>query len=193
MAAPGRCLVPPSPPGPPQRFVRRLMSPYQPVEQPPDLGHRQGYQLFVQAGRAPFSLGFQRLAPDHRQAGVGQHRQGDVPVPAIPFTSTGPTHLSLSLKHSSSQRVRPPAPVPSRINRAEADVIGQLPGLGDAAPDQQPVPLARLLQGPDLHPRPIVYRGPLAPSPALRRTQPGSSTLGASRSARTVAIPCPCS
>ena len=32
-------------------------------------------------------------------------------------------------------------------------------------------------------------RGPLAPSPALRRTQPGSSTLGASRSARTCRHP----
>ncbi len=94
------------------------------------------------------------------------------------------THLSLGLLKAffdPTSSGHPHQFLQSRINRAEADVIGQLPGLGDArrTSSQYPLPGCRISTRAQSY-----TRGPLAPSPALRRTQPGSSTLGASRSAR---------
>ena len=86
MADPG--LMVPSPPGPGQRrFGPRHWPPDQPVQQPAHLGNRQRYQGFIPLRFSPFlaveaGIGF---LPDHHQAGMGQHGQGDVLVPALPF------------------------------------------------------------------------------------------------------------
>ena len=99
------------------------MSPYQPVEQPPDLGHRQGYQLFVPAGTAPFSPGppgsnAWRLTTA-RQAWASIARVMCRYQPSHFRTSywSRPTSPLASSKHSSmvqrgSNEFRPPAPVP---------------------------------------------------------------------------------
>ena len=50
--------------------------------------------VFRRGRSGPFFSSFHRLIPDHRQIGEGQHRQGDVPVPAIP-----PPHLVLVQAH----------------------------------------------------------------------------------------------
>ena len=145
------------------------MSPYQPVRA--TAGPRApsgGISFSYQAGRAglfPRTSLFQRLAPDGPPGRRGrQHRQGDVPaVPAIPFPDfiLVQTHLSLGLLKAffdgPTSSGGGPAPDSSRVvsTGPKSDVMQrQLPGLGDAAiENQQPVlPLARLLQGPDLHP-----------------------------------------
>ena len=98
------------------------MSPYQPVEQPPDLGHRQGYQLFVQAGTAPFAPG----PPGSNAWRLTTARQACRPPPSIARvmcryqpshfrTSTGPDPPLPWPPQSIlrwSNEFRPPAPVP---------------------------------------------------------------------------------
>ena len=89
VAAAGSGLMSPPPPGLRQyRFLRRVRLPDQMVEEPADLGNCHGNQGFIPFRLSPFLLlqtAF-ALLPDHRQVGMGQHRQSDVTVPAIPFS-----------------------------------------------------------------------------------------------------------
>ena len=91
----------------------------------------------------------------------------DVTVPAVP-----PAHFVLVQTHLAFGLLEalldgPPGSghphqfLQSGTGRAEAHVVGQLPGFGDAAPGQQPVALARFLQGPYLRPNPVVDPGGL--------------------------------
>ena len=76
--APGRCLVPP-------------LHREHPTAATHSCNRRSTAGVWSKLGEPPFPSEqmFQRLAPDHRQAGVGQHRQGDVPGISGPYWSSG--------------------------------------------------------------------------------------------------------
>ena len=96
-----------------------------------------------------------RLMSDYRQGGVGQHRQGDVPVPALPFAHFILVQPNLPLGLLKTPRwpneYPPPAPVPpglfllDRSTRSRPTLQAWLRCAGP-----KPVPLARLPYGPDL-------------------------------------------
>ena len=83
-----------------------------------------------------------RLMLDDRQIGVGQHRQGDVAVPALSPAYLVPirSHLLLGLLeaflHGPAAAVHLHQFAHCGSGRAKAHVIGQLIRLGNAAPGQ---------------------------------------------------------
>src|SRR5919106_50100 len=90
------------------------------------------------------------LSTRHRQEGVREQRQGDVPVPAYP-----PAHLVLVQPHfpfglfkgllnSPTHPSYPYQLFKRGVLWAKAHIVGQFLGLGDVAPGQQPVPFVRL-------------------------------------------------
>ena len=132
-------------------------------------GPGRDHHPFLQASRC------RGLIPDHRQVSVSQHRQGDVAIPAIPSA-----YLVLVQSHLSLGRLEAflDGPAAARhlhqlrhcgTGRAEANVVGQLSGLGNAALGQQPVLFARLPQGPYRHGGPVIKSGTLG---AVPRAQP---------------------
>ena len=102
-----------------------------------------------------------RLTRDHRQAGGGEYRQVNVPVPAIPPATSYSmkTHLHLTpWNHSSiAPRASPHLPVPpGRSRRPKAHTVSQLLKLANTPTSQQPGTLVGLLQGPDRRGCPVV-------------------------------------
>ena len=129
--------------------------PDQPAEQSAHLGHRHRYQPFLPFEAAPFypiPPGPPDAEPPPEMP--GQHGQGDVPAPAVPLA-----HFILVQPYLAFGLLKAFLDGPAGASyphqflqggsfEAKAHVIGQLPWLGDAAPGQQPVALARFLQGP---------------------------------------------
>src|SRR5215207_4508308 len=156
----------PTPMGPPQYpFGRGRPRQHQPPEKTPYLryGERNGLDrpALVETRSLP-----QRSGGHHGEQGMGEEREGYVPLPAVPTP-----HLVVSQPHLPfgrlETRLYPPA-LSRDTNqifeggsaRGEDHIVGEVVGVFDAAPDQQEVLEAPLLLG-DLEPekgqqRPVV-------------------------------------
>ena len=109
------------------------------------------------------------LMSDHRRAGVGQHRQGDMLLPALPAPHLVLIQPHLSLGLLKALLYGPPGPgrlrhfLQGSPRRAVAHVVSQPLWSGHAAPSQQLATSARLPQTPYFHGGPVVHSGSLGP------------------------------
>jgi len=112
--------------------------------------------------------------PHRRQEGQRQHRQGDVPVPAMPAAHLVAVQPDLLLGRFEALLDRPaPAGDPGQRLQAgggwaEHDVVRHLVGLGELAAHQQPVVPWGLLQAEQPEPRPVVQTLALRSGPGTQ-------------------------
>src|SRR3954453_16421130 len=136
-------------------------------------------RLALAPARSPapfFGAGPVGVRAGHRQIGLSQQGERDVPVPPRPAP-----HLILIQPHLPFRALdtfldRPAGPryphqrLQRGVRRAVADVVGPVGRVAQAPSDQQPVPLIRARQRANRPPRPIIAPGPL-------RARPGAPPL----------------
>jgi hypothetical protein len=93
------------------------------------------------------------------QEGQGQHRQGDVPVPAVPTTDLIAIQADLLLGRFEAFLDFPPLTGhagqrhQTRVGRTEDNVVGEFVRVGDRPAHQQPVISRRLLEAKQAKPK----------------------------------------
>ncbi len=130
---------------------------------------------------------------DHRQKCQSKHRQRDVSIPAFPmphFVVIQPDLLFGQFNgffHLPAAACRPHDLLQGHRLRRKDEVIGELGGIGETPPGQQPLLPSRLRQAKrKLLPGPIVEARPLTALPCRETLPGGASQLATTSSARWV-------